>query len=448
MPDRLCRLVLAVAGALLLWAAPADAARTITYKAGPYTMAGYNTQFVDEETRAPQIDGYVTRMHAKLVNRRGKPVTIRRGMLHHVFFRNLSVNRMAGHCSARQPEVFYSTGEEDETMQLPPGYGYKLRKGNRWELSAMLMSHQLARKKVWIQYEVRVATEPLERVRPLWLRASGCGSSSSYGVRGGGGEGSLDVRSHRWRMPRSGRIVAAGGHLHAGAVALQARQPDCGDRLLWDNTPRYGPPDALPYVVEPLLHEAGPVFTSFWSSTTGIPVRKGDRIDVHGVYEGEHARGAVMAITHVYLAPERKVPGGCGPLPADARQEPPPPGTRAKAGYMPIPLWKVGTRGEPVRLDEPESRAVEVPDGTTIALGGFAFQPENVIVRQGDTLKWRFADRDVHNLTFASGPRAIAGQSGAKGDRSSTTFEHPGRYQLFCYLHPMTMREQITVLPR
>jgi plastocyanin len=34
-----------------------------------------------------------------------------------------------------------------------------------------------------------------------------------------------------------------------------------------------------------------------------------------------------------------------------------------------------------------------------------------------------------------------------RGGRASTQFNVPGRYQLFCYLHPMTMHEQIDVVP-
>jgi plastocyanin len=34
-----------------------------------------------------------------------------------------------------------------------------------------------------------------------------------------------------------------------------------------------------------------------------------------------------------------------------------------------------------------------------------------------------------------------------RGGTADTQFALAGRYQLFCYLHPMTMHEQVTVLP-
>jgi plastocyanin len=444
------RIALASVCAFLLLAVPAQARDHVyTFRAGPFTMGGYNTQFIKQRVPAPRVRGFVTEMHAKLVTASGTPVTIHQGMLHHVFFNNLDVNRVAGHCTARQPEVFYSTGEENETLELPKGYGYQVRAKDRWRVSAMLMSHRLRYEKVYIRYRVHVSTARLQRVRPLWVRANGCGSASSYGVRGDGAPGSVDDRVNHWQVPLSGRIVAAGGHLHAGSIGLQVRQPACGNRLVYDNVPHFAAADAAVYTAKPMLHEAGPINTSWYSSRTGVPVRKGEVLDVHGLYDGSHARGAVMAITHVYIAPGKKPKDRCAPLPADARTSPAPPGTReaSQVPYTPIPLWRLGKDNQPVRVRRPAGKPLNAGDGSSIAVRTAGFKFDNVLVRVGDTLKWRFTDDLLHNLTFASGPRAVLGQNGSRGDVISTRFDTPGRYQLFCYLHPMTMREQITVVP-
>jgi plastocyanin len=432
----------------LVAAAPAAAAeRTFTLHAGPFTMAGFNTQFLSVKVPTPGIRGFVTYMHARLVDARGRQVTIRSGMLHHVYFNNLDRLRVKGQCTARLPEVFYSTGEENESLDLPPGYGYRLLAGDRWRMTAMLMSHRMAAKRVWVEYTVRVSTDRLTGVRPLWVRANGCGHASSYGVPGDGGPGSVDDRVYHWSVPMSGRIVAGGGHLHAGAIGLQLRQPSCGDRVIYDNVPRFAPANALVYTATPMLHEAGPVNTTWWRSATGVPVHKGDVLDLHGMYENDHARGAVMAITHVYLAPDKTAVSNCDPLPADVQTSRVPPGTRAHAPYQPIPLWKLDDAGRPVQLGEPEAPPIAVADGAAIGLRTAGFNPENVVVHQGATLRWTFLDNALHNLTFASGPRVVGGDMGTQGDVVSTTFTEPGRYQLFCYLHPMTMHEQVTVLP-
>jgi hypothetical protein len=295
---------------------------------------------------------------------------------------------------------------------------------------------------------VRVARSPRRPVRPLWVRASGCGRFASYGIRGGAAAGAVDERVEQWRVPASGRIVAAGGHLHAGALDLRMTQPACGDRLLFHHRPAFGAADHPFYRLRPVLHEVGPIATSAFSSATGLPVRKGDVLELHALYDAERPRPGVMAITHLYLAPDPKLRGGCGPLPSDARQTRPPADSRAVAPWIPTPLWTLDDRRRAVVLGEPPGPPLELGDGATIALRENRFSPENVQIRTGDRLQWRFDDDAEHNLTFANGPRAVAGQTRSGGGRTDTQFDVAGRYQLFCYLHPMTMHEQVTVLPR
>src|SRR3954454_73920 len=142
MPVRTGALV-GVAIAILL-AAPAmarAATKTLTFRYGPVAMGNFNVEFPKVVVRAPAVDGYVVGMHADLADARGRHVTIRDVMLHHtVFFqdtRSPGVNR----CGPRGQEAFYGTGEEDESLRLPAGYGYRTRASSRWLMNAMLMSH-------------------------------------------------------------------------------------------------------------------------------------------------------------------------------------------------------------------------------------------------------------------------------------------------------------------
>jgi hypothetical protein len=52
-----------------------------------------------------------------------------------------------------------------------------------------------------------------------------------------------------------------------------------------------------------------------------------------------------------------------------------------------------------------------------------------------------YVEYAVHTTTDPSRPDE-------RGDLVDTRFDTPGRYRRFCYLDPMTMREQVTVLPR
>src|SRR5262245_33134000 len=129
--------------------APADAStRTFTYRVGPVDMLGYATEQALQGTRAPKRFGYLTAMHARIVDAAGNPVPQERVMLHHVYFINdgrFRGDRRAGDCRSRTGEAFYGTGEEDQAIELPAGYGYKVRKGDRWRVGWMFMNHRHVR---------------------------------------------------------------------------------------------------------------------------------------------------------------------------------------------------------------------------------------------------------------------------------------------------------------
>jgi hypothetical protein len=427
---------------VLLVPGSADAAtRDFDLRAGPFRVGHFNTRMLALEVPTPRVKGYVTRLHAELVDGRGRRVGVDDTMLHHMYMRNLSRRRVRD-CN-RLPEVFYGTGEENQALDLPPGHGYRLGARDRWELNGMLMSHRYRPSKVYVRYTGTVDTRRLTGVRPLWVRANGC-DRAYYNLPGDGG---TDDRAFRWKVPITGRIVAAGGHLHAGATGLQLRDPACGDRVLFDNRPFYAPADDLRYSVQPRLHEPGPVQTSWFSSATGIPVREGQRLDLHGLYENDVARGAVMAITHVYIAPGGRTPEGCPPLPTDATQSAMQPGLRTSAQYQATPLYKLDSRHRAVKIHRPEGPVARLGGWGTIDLAAYRFQPARVRVRAGARITFRFRDQAAHNLTFASGPRAVGGQTHTDGHRVTARFAVPGRYRLFCNLHPMTMHEQIDVVP-
>ncbi len=444
------RLLLVLTTLLAVSATPAAAAEHhFKLRAGPYKMGRYATEFPTLLVPTPKQKGYVTEMNARLVDGKGRPVLVNEAMLHHVFFNNQGRRRVASECGGGSPaETFYGTGEENEVMRFPAGYGYRLKPTDTWKMGAMVMSHRYRPSNVYVEYEGTVVSgKKLTGVRPFWVHANGC-TGSSYHVRGDGTKGSVDDRVDPWTVPMNGRIVASGGHLHAGAINMELRDPACGDRVLLDNEPYYAPPTDLLYTAEPMLHEAGPVQTSWFTSKQGIPVAKGQVLDLHGIYENDHARQGVMSITHIYIAPSKTAPVGCPPLPDDAHQEPMQAGLRTRAPYEPIPLYRLDKRNLPVRMAEPPGAATPLVDGATISLKAFRFQPtEKVVIKAGSTINWNFADVSIHQLTQASGPRAVAGQQLGNGAKTSTRFDTPGRYQLFCYLHPMTMHEQVDVVP-
>src|SRR5262245_59023117 len=143
----MARRVLAVVLLATLWpAGEADAARrTFTLRSAPVAMGAFNVAFPKIDVPAPRADGFIVGMSVRLVDARGRAVTIRDVMLHHVLFLR-RVRAVWTACGTRNAESFYGTGEENQRLRLPPGYGYRVRRGDRWLMQAMLMSHSLPSK--------------------------------------------------------------------------------------------------------------------------------------------------------------------------------------------------------------------------------------------------------------------------------------------------------------
>jgi hypothetical protein len=439
--------VVALAMCALVLAAPAvapAATKTLTFRYGPVAMGNFNVEFPKDAIDTPGVDGYVTRMHADLVDARGRIVTIRDVMLHHTVFFQKDPSVGLNDCGATQQEAFYGTGEEDESLRLPAGYGYRTRASSRWSMHAMLMSHSERSLKVYVRYRVTVVTgRALKPVRPIWVRASGC--SITYPVWGASLNGPTNEKTFHWKIPYDGRIVAAGGHLHGGSKDMWMTQPRCNDRRILDTSPRYGMPDSLYYRARPILHEPGPIDTRYFMSQTGIAVHKGETIDLHSIYDNTMPHSRVMSIMHVYVAPMKVPATRCAPLPADRRQLTHTKRVRLDPPQIKIPLNELDDDGRTREILDAPWPVQPLASGSTVRLKDFAFSPEHVQIKAGDKLTWSFDDKAEHNLTFASGPLLIRGPTYANGRKYHTTFTVPGRYELFCYLHPMTMHEVVDV---
>jgi hypothetical protein len=446
-------IALALLGAL----SPAADAGTVTMKAGPYHLAGFETVRPKVIVRTPPVDGYITSMHARLVDRRGRAVTIQHVMLHHVVF--LNRGRFAGDrkpkCGARFGEPFYGTGEENQALDLPSGYGYRTRPKDRWKMQTMLMSHSPKAHRVWVEYTMKITRRRLAPVTPYWVRVTNCRNEPSWSVPGGGAPGSVSFKTHLWRVPEDGLIVAGGAHLHGGSYDITLRQPSCRGRRLIGSKPSYGLQDDLMYNVQPILHEPGPMNTAWFKSRRGIAIHRGDRLRVTAAYDGEHPHMGVMGVYHVYIA-EGRTAGGraratarCAALPRDRREIRTPEPHRDGPPAVPIPLTHL-VGGLPTTLDHPGGalRWYATPlDRPQVEVDNMRFKTVNLSVVAGTTITWRFDDAVPHKVQLANGPRAMGSPTLAGGGRYERTFTVPGVYQMFCYLHPMTMHQELTVRP-
>ena len=265
------------------------------------------------------------------------------------------------------------------------------------------------------------------------------------------------MKSFDWRVPVDGRLVAAGGHIHGGSHSLRLSEPACGGRELAATDPLFGLDDHPVYNVRPLLHEPGPISTASFLSRRGIGVRRGEHLRLTATYDNEVPHPQAMGVMHLYVAEGRAAGERCAPLPDDIRHE----YLRADS----IAEQPLGVPGRPVsprvtvplnRLEDGAIASIPWPAGPTTALESGAtidlrdsrFERRKISLPVGAKLTWRFADSALHNVVLANGPWSAGAPLAAyrgPGVEYTTRFPLPGRYQLFCQFHPLTMHQQVLV---
>jgi len=440
----------AIAFALVMaicWALPGAAvgkSRTLTMRFGPVHIGGYQTRTGTDATRAPRLNGFVTAMHAHVVDRAGRPVPQQRVMLHHVFFTNQD-HGGPGDCRPARSQAFYGTGEEHQAIVFPPRFGYRVSRDDRWKVGWMFMNHRHTPAKVYLEYTVRVSDQALSPVTPYWISVS-CAPSKIYSVPGGGSPAATHRRSRTWVAPRSGWIVAAGAHAHGGALRVSV-WTRCG-RLL-SSEARYGTADDPIYKLSPILHEPAPRSMSVVTSARGWPVRKGDRLRVTSTYSAAAPHSAVMGIMHLYIAPGATRTERCPAPPRDVQTHrlrfPGFPG-RDQPPLVTPQLSTVNNDGIARPITGPLAGPLRTLAGNaTVAVRDVAFSPRRLSIPSGASVRWRFRDPIRHDVTLAAGPRAFASGYLSRGDAYRTRLTVPGEYRIFCSLHPVTMAQTIEV---
>jgi len=412
---------------------------------GPYQVALGGPQYPDgPQPVAPDIEGYITKMSVDVVDvKTGKPVPIKRIMLHHIVFYSL------GSADNRRGEAFYGDGEERAKMILPDGYGYPIHPGEQWGWIWMLMNHQSITDQVSIRYTATVVTgEELKPVIPMVFDTSNRRPALVFDVPGGGKPGSVDVRSMTRPAPVSGRIVAGLGHVHGGAKSLTLSQPACGNRTLYRSTPTWGLKKHPFYKVRPVLHEPGPINMSQFTSERGIPVAAGEELTLTSRYDNEYPHSRAMGLMLTYLAPDPTVTStSCNKLPRDIEVLKTKSKGRKKVPPRQINIYDWGKGGKAVEVPGPRG-AMQVATGdSTVVADNYQYQAGNLSVPLGSTVTWSFPGSVLHNVTLANGPEGFSSDRLFNGGTFAKKFTRPGNYTFYCELHPVGMIERVVVRP-
>jgi plastocyanin len=454
---------------LALAAVPASAAtHTKSYEV-PVSMKPYEVRQTLNFVDRPNVDGFITGMSANIVNADGSPVPIQRLMLHHIVFfaigqPNPTCSSFKGYDSRPFPGAGYSTpiygaGEERNELALPPGYGVPISKVDdgqpdllkQWAMVWMLMNHRGVSDHALIRYTVTWNDSAnLKPVKGYWLDVRNCNADPVFNVPGGQAKGSTYRQTYDYTMPESGRIVAGGGHVHGGAKKLKVSQPDCSDRTVFQSKPAWGTRKHPFYNVRPILHEPGPIAMSAMWSQKGYPVAKGERVRLTADYDGQRPHTRVMGISMIYVAPGKVAKCGKPPgdvqhfQPAELRGLP----YRKRTPKFTVPLTGLDKNGNAQTIEQPPGARQPLANGSTISVGSHFFGPPNAAVAPNTTLRWKFNSTGydgLHNVTLASGPRGFASPNLNDGRTYKFTFRTPGKYKIFCGLHPVQMQQTVLV---
>jgi plastocyanin len=110
-----------------------------------------------------------------------------------------------------------------------------------------------------------------------------------------------------------------------------------------------------------------------------------------------------------------------------------------------MPLTGLDGAGNAVRIQRPPGAMKVVNGSARVRVGDFSFSQPNLSVPRGSTVSWRFRDPELHSVTLASGPRGFSSPNLNGGRSFKAKLTVPGRYRLFCALHPVAMTEVVDV---
>jgi len=304
-------------------------------KYGPVLVKpGQNTIEINFDAPFPKVPGYITRFSPNLTYLNGKVPRVDVLHLHHgVWLLDF------------QP--VFAAGEEKTILNLPRGYGFAYRPGQKWALNYMIHNLLPNRDRVYMTYDldfVPASTPAAKRIHAVHTIWNDVEASKAYPVfdalRGMGKNGRYTYPTqsptdpyaggaarNRKVIDRAGALVFTAGHLHPGGLANDlyltrggrsvrifhsvAKYWEPAGAVSWD-VAMTATPTSWRVAVKPgdILSTTATYDTrrASWYESMGImPVAMAD--GVKGVDPFKHKVDVPGAITHGPL-PENRVHGG------------------------------------------------------------------------------------------------------------------------------------------
>lgn len=252
----------------------------------------------------PCRDCFLTGVDIDMVFEDGRSANLDRGvMLHHVVVFNSG--RPDATCAPTTPvgalgERFFAAGNERTSGDLPAGFGYHLG-SDPVQGVVEIMNHNASPQVVYIEAVMAHApgTSDLRAVTPVWLDQNNC-RTSEYPVPAGPSH-----RVWRWSSTLTGRVVAAGGHVHDWGLRTVLFNETTGEHHCTSYA-GYGTDRAYMGHIESMT-------TCIWDRI-GV-VREGDVLAIDTYYDAPEPRDDVMGIMLAYVYETDDLSAGTTPPP-------------------------------------------------------------------------------------------------------------------------------------
>ncbi len=270
-----------------------DAAGTLVVRLGPLNLPAHadHTQVAQPSPVILTIpfDGWITAYHPALVDDAGNRLT--GPMLHHVAFWN--TGRSDFLCPNKEEHIFGAGGEMNDWPPLP-GFGYRVRPGDRIRITSMFHNptaagYPRAYLQVIMEYQLAGNQRALKSVYPAWFDVKECGNSG-YDLAPG-----KSVTEGKVTVAFSGVLLGLGGHLH-----------DYGRELRLQNDSRKEEVAEL----APRADEKGRILSVpivVFSERGGYRLSRGDVLRSTAIYEnptGQVLPEGAMGIVVGYFLPD------------------------------------------------------------------------------------------------------------------------------------------------
>ena len=105
----------------------------------------------------------------------------------------------------------------------------------------------------------------------------------------------------------------------------------------------------------------------------------------------------------------------------------------------------LGPDGRAHTIDGPPGPVKVLKGSTNVLVHNYAFSKPKLSIPLGARITWRFPDSVSHDVTLANGPLGFSSLFSRAGRTYTQNFRRPGKYRLFCSLHPVVMHEVVDV---